>query len=286
MILDRPAIDWLTLTTFDRKTAIELDAIVFHAAGEGAQSEPTRMDNYDGRWGDGFFCGEGIQGVNKYAHWMFNLWGDMADRVMFNSDLISLADVDCTRIDIQITLEWLFGNAFPAFYESIPIIEAGESEKGQRKRSVEPIVPPSGWCTMYVGSKTSDRRYRIYMKGEEDDLLIRFEVMYRGKKSYAGKAYKAILSSPDDTTRVIAEEIFSLPPESPIVKPFHDFVRTITGKPLPKGRSRPSPNKTLNWITRQVLPAFKRVLGNEDTRFTASMLLLDLVDFRENLGHE
>jgi hypothetical protein len=284
MIIERPAIDWLTLTTFDRKTAMDLDALVYHTAGKNNKSMPAKIKGYDGQWGDGFFCGEGLQGRNGYAHWLFNLWGEMSDKVMFGGDLNKVGDkFDCTRLDAQITLPWPHGNAFDAFYKSILVVKEWEQGKAKGARTIDPIVPPTGWCTLYVGAKTSDRRYRIYMKGEEDDLYIRFEAMYRRKKSYAGRAYDAISNEPDSITRVIAEEIFSLPKEAPIVEPFHEFVKTITGKPLPKGSTRPTPDKTLNWLVRQVMPAFKRVLGNEDTRFTAAVILQDLCEFLEEV---
>lgn len=281
MIIERPAVDWLTLTTYDLKAALEFDSLLHSVAGNG-QTWEREIRGYAGTEGDGFFIGEGEQGGKK--HFLINLWGDLSDKLMFHP---LRPEMDCTKIDLQITLPWTDGeNAFPAFYESVPILEKGEKEKGHRGRKIRPLIPPDGWCTQYVGSKSSKRFYRIYMKGEEGDLYIRFEVVYKDKKDLAGKVYSRVLDNPANMTTYLAGEVDTMPKEARIITPFYEYLKHIRGKSLPQGRTRPTPEKTLNWIIRQVLPAFKRVMGNEDTRYLATGILNMLIEYRDGLDNE
>jgi hypothetical protein len=277
MIIERPAVDWLTLTTYSDRAALEADSLVNFLVGDVETWERT-IDGYEGREGDGFVLLEGEQ--NGKRHFMVRLWGDLSDTFMFHP---LRPEMDCTKIDLQLTLAWPHGNAFQWFYDAIPVMAAHEKGKAQRARGISPIPKPDGWCTIYVGSKKSKRFYRIYMKGEEGDLYIRFEVVYKDKKDLAGRVYGQVTEQPARMTKYLAREVYTLPQELGIIKPFADFLGNITGKPLPQGRNRPGPETTLNWLVRQVTPAFKRMLGNEDTRFTASMILRDLVEFREGL---
>lgn len=276
MIIERPAVDWLTLTTYDMKSAIKADSVVSSLVGDEVVWD-REIDGYVGKEGKGFFLGEGIQRERK--HFMVRLWGDLADRYMFH---VERPDLDCTKIDLQLTLPWIKGNPFQSFYEAVPLMAAYEKEKGQRARGLKPLLSPDGWCTFYVGSKSSQRFYRIYMKGEWDDLYIRFEVVYKSKKGLGGKVYQGVIDDPSSMTTYLAGEVRTLPYVG-IVAPFADYLKSIFGKPLPQGRNMPTVDTTLNWLVRQVTPAFKRMLGNEDTRFTASVILYDLVQFRESL---
>lgn len=278
MITDRPAIDWLTLTTNSTRAAIEIDAIINSIVGATVTMEKT-IGGYNGRVGDGFFIGEGVQKGSQ--HFMINLYGPLADKYMFHPLKVP---ADCTRIDLQVTVEWPFGNSNNMFIESSPIMVESEIERGQRARKIRPILDPlDGFCTLYVGSKTSKKFYRIYIKGDEDTgLFIRFETVFKGKKGLAKKVYFEVSENPSSMVRFLAGELGTLP-YTPITNEFFRYFGLLAGDVLPQGRERPTPQKTLNWIVRQVMPAFKRVIGNEDTRFTAGVILEDLYKFWRNI---
>jgi len=278
MITDRPAIDWLTLTTNSPRAALEIDAIIDSILGARVSLDKT-IGGYVGKVGDGYFIGEGEQKGKQ--HFMVNLYGPLADKYMFHPMRVP---AECTRIDLQITVSWPFGNSNDMFVESSSMLSDHEQDKGQRARRIRPILDPAdGFCTLYVGSKASKKFYRIYIKGDIDTgLFIRFESVFKGKKGLAKRVFLDVTENPYNMMRYLAGELNTLP-YTPITNEFYRFFRMAQGTVLPQGRERPTPEKTLNWIVKQVIPAFRRVLANEDTRFTASVILNDLNDFYRRL---
>ena len=280
MIINRPAIDWLTLTTFQFGQSQGISRWVRENCAP--DSREVRHGVYDGKQGAGWFWGSGIQ--NGKQHYKLSLTGDASDRFMF--DQLRPSPLDCTRIDGQITreIEYTPKQLFELGSDFVIALHEHEKERGQRARKIHPIIPPDdGEFTIYIGTREGTQRfYRLYVKPADDGLYLRFEVEWKDKRGLAGKIYRAVGNEPESIVKFIAGELRTLP-DHELITPFKDMLVGVPGEIMRNGRERADEHKTLRWIKRQVLPAFKKVLGHHDTRFAAMMLLDDLVKFAQKL---
>lgn len=281
IITHRPAIDWLTLTTYDLRRSQSLAQWV-----NGHRLEPLRDGNggngYYGTFGDGWFIGQGEQAGG--THHLARFSGALADRFMF--DRTRPSNLDCTRIDLQLTLptkkrgEQLYRLA----QSLVDDLHNSEKERGQRARDIHPIIPPDGEFTIYFGSRTASRFTRFYVKPSGDGLLLRFETEFKGKSDLAGLVYRSVGQAPESMVRIMAGELTSWPPH-PLILPFKQHLSGVAGDIMRQERTRPSDSTTLRWLVRAVLPAWKRLLGNEDTRDRAAALLHELIGYAEDLDN-
>ena len=276
MITHRPAIDWLTLTTYSQRSILEADALLHSIVGD-QETTPSRVRQYEGVAGDGFFIGDAEQ--RGKAHFMLRLSGDLADKFMFHPLKPSM---ECSRLDLQLTMDWQ-GNAYPIFRDSQDAITEHERGRGQRQRKVNAIMNADGFCTMYIGNRQSERFYRIYVKEHGEEIFLRFEVELKGKGGLAGRMYRELTRDKSKAVARLVGELKTLPEDDPLVRPFLSHLKGASGDIMESGRERSDPNTTLKWISKQVMPAWKRVLGNEDTRDRAVMMLGELVEFLEVL---
>jgi hypothetical protein len=280
MIVDRPALDWINLTTFELAIAKQLgEWVEDHAIDEG---RPMNLRQYEGRLGDGWFIGHAMQ--NGKPHWRMRLSKRFADAFMF--DQTRPPHLDCTRIDIQLTLqtEWSREGIYEHYKAFSDLAYQHEQARGQRGRKVTPVgVTPDGEATVYIGAQESERMYRLYVKILDDGTRwLRFEVQYRGKNGLAGKVYRSIGRNPLSMVRILFGEVSTLPVH-PLTTPFLLHLKGVPAEIMEAGRERADPNKTLRWIVRQVMPAWKRVLSLEDSRDRAFMLLDELVRYAQEL---
>lgn len=268
MIAKRPAIDWLTLTTFSLQNAKILDDIMQEIVGE-VETKEARLLQYDGVRGDGFFVGSGNQ--HGKTHYMFRFSGDLADTIMFNG---LIPPMDCSRIDLQLTL--------PIKDDTYELFRSAEKAANKGRRKVNAIISSDGFCTLYIGSRDSEKFYRVYVKECNKVRYLRFEVEYKNKNGMAGTAYRQIRKDPTKATGLLAGEIKTLP-DHPLFMPLKNHIVAVTGDIMAYEERIQDDNATMRWIARQVIPAWKRIMGNEDTRDKAIMLLGELVIFAKNL---
>lgn len=278
MITNRPAIDWLTLTTFNTKNARMMDALLGEMIGFDADVVACKNLQYEGVKGDGFFVGTGTQ--NGKDHFMFRFSGELSDKVMFNKLRPSL---DCSRIDLQLTIPLPdFADTVAVFTDAERVISAIERERTIGKRKVNCITGSDGLCTLYVGSRSSEKIYRIYTKEVDGSLWLRFEVEYKGKNRMAGKALRKITKDPTEATRLIAGELGTIP-DHELLRELKAHIASVRGDIMPYTKRVEDDQVTLKWLARQVMPAFKRVIGNEDTRDRATLLLSEIINFAKEV---
>lgn len=278
MITNRPAIDWLTLTTFSAVESRRMSAwIDDNYTGE---TKETGWKQYKGTGGEGFLLGSAMQ--NGKTHYMLRLSGDLSDKFMFDK---SRPHLDCNRLDLQVTIAWPYSpvETYEQFKDFTDVM-GSRPKDNQRQRKVNTILSPDGFCTAYIGSRQSERFYRLYVK-EDDKLYLRFEAEFKGKAALAGSVYRKIGKMPEMAVNIAKAEVYTLPSHE-LTAPFIELLRGVPSEIMANGRQRSDPHKTLRWITRQCLPAFKRVLAYDDTRDRAGMILGDLVEFAESLGIE
>lgn len=282
MITHRPAVDWLTLTTFDLKTQMLLGKLLLrHAPNAGSEATAKKEGRYSGRGGVGWFGGEGEQ--NGKPHMIYRFSGDLSDKIAFDQ---LRPPVDCTRLDIQLTmpLPCSIEEAFDLYVDLSRVLDENEKERGIRGRKVGGPLYPSGESTIYVGTREGTQRfYRIYVKeGPDGDWFIRFEVEFKDKNGLAGKAWRSIGNDPLSVVSLLAGELATLPPHL-LLDPLHEQMKLMPQELMKQERQRSDPNKTLEWLRRQVAPAMRRMLGYHDTRDEAQQILMDWLSFAASL---
>lgn len=290
MITHRPACDWLTFTTYDQQTERDLNALVLrHFPNAKDESRVEKQGRYDGRGGAGWFGGETSQDGKR--HILVRFSGDLADSVMF--DQLKPGGVDCTRIDLQITmpLQCEIGEAFEHYIDLLRVLKSHEEEKGQRARKVKSWpLDPDGLSTIYVGTREGTQRfYRIYVKeGPEGDYYIRFEVEFKDKSGLAGRVFRSINNDPLTIVSLLAGELSTLPPHK-LLDPLHEQMAMVPVELMKQERRRAEKHKTMEWLKRQVAPSIRRMIGYHDTRDDMEALLMDWLSFAarlKELDHE
>lgn len=281
MILNRPAIDWLTLTTYDTKKQADMAQLFNRVRPRWAEEAVnSKMLQYDGRRGEQWFIGAGQQ--KGRDHFIFRFSGDLADAVTWQRLRPS---VDCTRIDLQLTLPLPvpIANSYQEYKSLVDTMHESEIERGQRARGLDAVISPDGFCTLYVGSRESERFYRFYVKEAAGLYFLRFEVEYKGSNSFAGRVWRDTAREPESIVTYIKGELSTLP-DHPLTRPFHESLAGSPADIMKRERRVADPQKTLEWLRRQVSPAMKRLIGNEDTRDAAIIILMDWLQFAAGTG--
>lgn len=281
MILNRPAIDWLTLTTYDRLTQLDMARLLTRLRPDWQkQAVKGQMLQYIGQRGEQWFVGAGQQ--NGKDHYLFRFSGDLSDAITWQA---LRPPIDCTRIDVQITLPLPLPieETYTAYKTLIDASEEREIARGQKRRNIDAVVSPDGFCTLYVGSRESERFYRLYVKESAGSHFIRFEVEFKGSASFAGRVWRDTARHPDRIVTLLKGELETLP-DHPLTNPLKEALVGVPGDVMKAERRQSDPNTTLEWLKRQVSPSIKRLIGNEDTRDAAVMLLMDWLQFAANQG--
>lgn len=170
------ALDWLTLTTFDRVAFSWAVRLLGKHTAASSRLEANIMQ-YRGAKGDGYFFGTGFQaGVE---HFMVRLSGSVAQSFFLAAANYPrmLERFKATRIDVQYT------------HDGVPDVRLGEvgellrvaewaSHKGRRPK-VDYFSNDSGLDTLYIGSRSSVRLQRIYVKPIDNHPYLRWEVEYK-----------------------------------------------------------------------------------------------------------
>lgn len=283
MIVDRPAIDWLTLTSFDYKSWKQGLEITRYLSGGDYDSETEkRWKQYKGRGGEQYFAGEATQGKDKKQNFMLRLSGDLSDIYMAYH---KKPDMDCTRIDVQLTTATNIKLEDLKDVYRVAEDELLEHEKGRKQyeRDVELRSSKTGY-TLYIGARAGDGKfYRVYVKVLHGVLYNRFEVECKGKETISGPLYRVLCVNPVHMGRVLAGELSTLPDHLPPIDDFKYMMRHIEGDIFKMEKRIPDEMATIRWLETQVLPAWKRQLTMHDTRQIAQTLLNQLYYFSEAL---
>lgn len=182
------ALDWLTITTFDEVAFTQVVRLV-DLYTPVSERVDAKVMQYRGFKGDGYFCGVGQQqGVD---HFMVRFSGSVAHSFFLaalNYPRL-LGAFKATRIDVQYTHDEL---------PSMRLGEVGEllrdaewtSHKGRRP-NIDYYSNDSGLDTLYIGSRSSVRLQRLYVKPIDNHLHLRWEVEY--KEQLASNLWSALL---------------------------------------------------------------------------------------------
>lgn len=261
MMLNKPMFDWLTLTTFDEKNALG----VKHGLIE--ERKPAKRLQYKGvEDRNKLFVGHALQ--NGEDHWMFQASGEMSDyaHVMIIRNF-GPYDWNVTRCDLQVTVPMPAGFDSRAMYDALV---AWEGDGKPRKPSI--VQSGDGNDTVYIGSRTSDRFTRIYVKPlEEGSKALRFEVEYKGE--HAHRVYNDCRRA-EKKREILAHELWSLPR---LPKSTHRAFYRVLGNNLhkPEIKRADGQHTTLEWLTRQVSPTVARMANGHETHWRMREIVLD-----------
>jgi len=253
MLLNVPRCDYLTLTTFKNGEEMLASISDLYLPENGKEA---KEQGYTGiRW-DGLFYGIGKQ--RRQAHYIMRASGENSQTVLSRTANI---DLSCTRIDLQVTI-WL-----PVKYDArklYDVLTSTDTVWPGRWLIASIIQSGDGLDTIYVGSRTSDRFVRIYVKPDSTGVAayLRFEIEM--KNSVATKAREMITANYTQIKPILLAELNRLPvASSRALSAFHAVLGYDTVKIKPERVH--GQNKTIDWINTQVEPAVIRLLlSHED----------------------
>ena len=188
--LSAVASDYLTLSTFDVEAYTWAVRLIRGYTPED-ERKVGRWLQYEGLAGDGYFVGAGDQAGGR--HYVVRLSGSVAHSFLAVAlrQGAMLARFKCTRFDVQYTRP----EAPSVRLEEVgKLLEAADwSHHKGKKPKIEWWHNAEGYDTLYIGSRSSVRLQRIYVKPVDGRDCLRWEVEYKGE--LAGKLFAAVLAS-------------------------------------------------------------------------------------------
>lgn len=250
MMLNTPMVDWLTLTTYETRAS---DAMRYLVIGE--DWEPEKRLQYNGIGSGSLFLGDALQ--RGKSHYMFVASGESADQAYSTwSRNFGPYDWNVTRIDLQVTVP------LPAKFDSRALYDDIVAWDGPgRPRKAAIVQSGDGLDTVYIGSRTSDRFTRIYIKPLDSGLrALRFEVEYKGDHAHR---VANDCRTPGVLHRILAHEVQSLPNvKFGVLAPFIRVLGPEAHRPEIKRAT--AELSTLDWLRRQVTPTLERLTNSHE----------------------
>lgn len=267
--INRPMIDWLTLTTFNSRLASEIadKAAAANVVGKWA---PEKRMQYEGVVRAGAFIGSAIQTGRE--HFMFQASGSAAHNWTYLWDI--RAGARCTRVDLQITIDCPEQYGARDYYDKL--VRANETG---RTRSLSIVQSGDGLDTVYIGSRTSEQFARLYIKPSGDSRLLRYEIEYKGEK--AKYAYARCLADHTLIGAYLRHELDKLPEDVTI-----QMLRLACGdqsEAVP-AQKRESGNKTIRWMRKAVTPAVVRMLNDHDEHYGMKQIVHEWAALLDSSG--
>lgn len=171
-VVNRPAFDWLTVTTYDKQLYLEARAWVMGLPMEEEWSPSSHLQ-YVGDRNEGVFVGWGRQ--NDVLHYIVILSGSICG--WMGQELLDMGDGgwNVTRFDVQVTVPRPIG--YDAFQLMRLLRYGGWYGSGNTPTVGIVSMNDTGDDTVYIGSPKSARRWRVYVKDRE---YVRWEYTEKG----------------------------------------------------------------------------------------------------------
>lgn len=251
MIIDAPAVDWLTFTTYENDHFQGWQLWQKKLSGD---KKAGKIRMYDGDWVGSSFVGQGRQGSRP--HGLIRVSGSESNQAFI--DLLDIGYTKCTRLDIQFTTPLPLGYSARQFKDDLKAHQEGEYQ-----RSIELIESDDDFDTVYVGSKKSDRFARFYVKEADNLRYLRFEIEH--KNAWAQIISKSLETDDASMAGVMLDflDTIKLDDSQGVIKKFIDLLDSSKAG-LTNPRSISDNNSTMIWLREQVFPAVKRLLNDHD----------------------
>lgn len=260
MMLNLAMFDWITITTWTG----ELCGDTHFQYSKGAQDLNEKRLQYKGVNMGGIFLGEAMQ--RGRPHYMIQVSGEQANEFSRLVSQWSPYDYDVTRCDLQVTIP------LPPHFSARDLYHDIETWAGPGiKRRPTIVQSGDGLDTVYIGSRTSDRFTRIYVKEIDGGLrALRFEVEY--KAEHARRVLLDCLHSEKKKEQILAYEVNSLPALKFGLK--SRFLRVLGDTPhKPEIKRVTDQNNTLDWLRETVTPSIERLSNDHDLWYSLHELV-------------
>lgn len=272
MLINEPRCDYIRLTTYDKPTYLLL---VEQIKQLFTLEEPreSRFLQYAGDRYAHAFHGQGEQ--NGYAHWLVEVTGEAAQSALLAFIGVTRVEtVKCRRIDLQVTVplpdDW-------SIRHHVDMLR--EQSWPWRKRKVEFYENEGPGGTIYIGSRTSDKFARIYVKftaSDEWPLCLRYET--ENKREVADLIYKSLLVGAANETQLLRGEWERLPVLETAAWLAIERTMPVDGMPVLIPKDLPDDNKTIRWLVHKVTPAILRMLNSHEHGYRTYEWLLDMTE--------
>jgi hypothetical protein len=249
-------VDWITATSRKGTRGTLLSTLAnrwrdLHEA-EGHQVKAWRWEGYDGHTMDSLSVGTRPDGT------IVRLSGDLARQRA--PQLLSLAD-NVSRIDVQVTIQETDLCVNHARRGMAAAKQDRRVKAGMCTTSFITSTPEGS--TAYIGSRASERYFRIYDKSAESKHAYppgcwRFEVEYKGKRAFSvGERMRRLGRSAEGCRCVV-------------VQAFLDYGVIIPAPHLPTSWRDTSPRmettdeRRLRWLESSIAPVVSRMMESLD----------------------
>jgi hypothetical protein len=264
ILINKPAIDWLTLTTWSATRYAYWQAS-FSEVGDWLGPNDSKFEQYKGikkTFSPGtIFMGEGSQGAG--CHYLMYATSRLAHMLYVDaSQNVNQEDADttnCSRIDLQVTIErpknydaWELGTA---------LRRRGHLISSPASRSK---LNPVELRTIYIGKWEGDKLIRIYEKEDKEGVVfLRFELRLQNDKK-GGKAWAAWKSILRDDSRIggILLDSVQLLNSQRVLEWFGPALSGYMPHRVKTSYSKSM--STRKWLESQVMPALDRYLRETD----------------------
>ncbi len=277
MLVDVPAVDYLRLSSFDGKAIGQFHQVVLRRKEPALEAT---WKQYKGARAGQLFAG--VANQNGKIHGILDVSGSEAHSVMVAEAPAGLA-IKSTRIDLQVTIPLLpeykyRAREFKDLLESVDWSTAQGSRLHKRKTTLIEGPSEHGLDTVYIGSRTTDRFSRVYVKEDlEGNLYLRFEVEFKGER--ANLVYLDCIADGRNLAAILRGEWERIPPVEveawlkigDVLAAFQD------GKQVSIPRSAADSNSRFRWFITSVTPAVETLLNDHEYGWRVQCVLEDLL---------
>jgi len=256
-LVGRVAVDWVTLTTYDRTVYDGLLSLTESYIDYNTSVSQKRMQ-YAGVGGQGFFFGKGKQrGDDHYMIVLSGIQAAVLAPVLAVSMFARLAS--CTRIDVQLTLPAREGACKTGTlgYEIRKRLIEGVGRVGKRPSVTVWDNESGAGDTIYIGSRSSDKFVRIYDKFGDGIQFMRYEGEF--KRDIADRIWTEFIRDETALSNWLSSTIIQPIRELP---EFEEMVEVIESRKTSDVWVEVEPRdneRTLRWLRQQVTPAAVRL---------------------------
>lgn len=288
MITQQVCLDWVTLTSYSRDAARAFgDGLHERLRLKDEKPKPGKTMQYEGNtWvASGVFMGTALQ--NGRQHYMLRVSGESASACAEQFALAGRrsdsSELNATRLDVQLTLKSVAQGApeVQAMYRSMTeALRQGARGANPYGSRVTLIEGDDGECTLYLGSRTSERYIRVYQKpGSDGFAYTRLEVECKGS---VARALAASLMSGTNEGQSAMNTVISRAVELfgsvTALASHRQFVASLALGTAPTGaRTVSELSNTVAWLRNAVFPAVKRLSKDGDYREETLQILLEML---------
>lgn len=254
ILLNTPHLDWLTLTSFDRRLeAYGLE--LMRTMPQTSKQKFVLRRGYSGVEGNAVSVASGTQ--KGHMHYLVTVSGEHC----FRLDLDYLPPnevISCTRLDACISIIEPLNFTMRGLYHILSQPQSYNWRGSGPAPAVSWFESATG-STIYIGSTKSEKRARLYQKDTQEGPVLRLEVQMRGHQ--ADDAYRQIAEKGEAVIGgIIGGLLARWPNEANDWSIRFNSVLDGTGEYTTEAAVSDAKSR-IEWLRRCVMPAFRTALA-------------------------